>query len=185
MTAPRAWRLTGVLLILALGGCSPRATRPEAIATSTGVNQMTDTLKRTCDLISASPITAVDLAGKLGTVTRDLGGDLQVEFRPTDPRFAAGEVMRKFGTQDASSVGFTLASGQSLLLADLQAAFGPFQIGPKVHHDRPDLASFHVAPLPGRSFTCSILAEVTAGAHGIDDATTSKLVIVREVVLSD
>lgn len=182
MTAPRAWRLTGVLLILALGGCPPRAARPEAIEKSTGVNQMTDALKRICDLISSSPMTAGELAGKLGTVTRDLGGNLQVEFRPTDARFAAGEVTRKFGTQDASSVGLTLVAGQSLPLADLQAAFGPFQIGPKVHHDRPDLASFHLPPLPGRTFTCSILAEVTPGAHGIDDATTSKLVIVREVL---
>jgi hypothetical protein len=29
------------------------------------------------------------------------------------------------------------------------------------------------------------VAEVTPGAHGIDDATATKLVIVREVVLAD
>lgn len=185
MTAPRTWRLIGVLLVLVLGGCAPRAARPEATAKSTGVNQMTDALKRICDLISSSPMMAAELAGKLGSVTRDLGGDLQVEFRPTDARFAGGEVTRKFGTGEASSVGLTLAAGQSLALAELQAAFGAFQVGPQVHHDRPARASFHVAPVPGRAFTCSILAEVTPGARGLDDATTSKLVIVREVVLPE
>ena len=188
MNAPRAWSLTGVLLILTLGGCSATAVAPErdkSTAKSTGENQMTDALKRMCDLISSVPMTAAELAGKLGTVTKDLGGDLQIEFRPTDARFAAGDVTRKPGTQEASAVGLTLAAGQALPLAELKAAFGPFQIGPKVHADRPDRASFHLAPQPGRAFTCSILAEVTPGAHGIDDATATKLVVVREVVLAD
>jgi hypothetical protein len=188
VTAPRAWRLTTVLLILALGACSASAAAPERVtstANSTGEHHMTDALQRMCDLISSSPMTATDLARKLGTVTNDLGGDLQIEFRPTDARFAAGDVTRKPGTQEANAVGLTLAAGQALPLAELKAAFGPFQMGPKVHADRPDRASFHLASQPGRAFTCSIVAEVTPGAHGIDDATATKLVIVREVVLAD
>ena len=187
MNAPRAWRLTG-LLILALGGCSSSAVGPEretSTAKSTGANPMTDALKRMCDLLSSSPMSAPELAGKLGTVTKDLGGDLQIEFRPTDARFAAGDVTRTPGTHEASAIGLTLAAGQALSLAELEAAFGPYRIGPKIHADRPDRASFHLAPLPGRAFTCSIVADVTPGAHGIADATAAKLVLVRDVVLAD
>jgi hypothetical protein len=138
------------------------------------------TLQRTAKLLCADPVTAAQVANAIGTITQDYGGSLQLVVRPSDAAFSEADIGREYGTQNPSTVGFKLANPKSTTVAELQAAFGEYSEGPKVHFDSPTEIVFQEICRASPSLSCALIAQVDPGAHGVADGTVSKLTLRRD-----
>jgi hypothetical protein len=141
---------------------------------------MVGTLQRIAKLLCTEPLTAVQVANAIGTISQDYGGSLQVVVRPSDAAFSEADIGREYGTQNPSTVGFELANPKSTTVAQLRSAFGEYSEGPKLHFDSPTEIMFQAIWRASPSVSCALIAQVDPGAHGVADGTVSKVTLRRD-----
>jgi hypothetical protein len=99
---------------------------------------------------------ALGVAHALGEEIEDLGGRLQIRFRPRERAFSRGEVVRRPSGDAANHVALTVDDAHPIAIATLTAALGPPQplpldhgTGPSMHYPLSAEASLLVEPASG------------------------------------
>lgn len=141
---------------------------------------MIGTLQRIAKMLCTDPLSAEQVARAIGTVTQDYGGSLQLVVRPSDTAFSEADVGRQYGTQNPSTVRLKIADSKSMTVAELQAVFGDYSEGPRLHFDSPPEIVFPEICRASASLSCALVAQVDPGAHGVADGTVSGITLRRD-----
>ncbi len=143
-----------------------------------------ETLQKLCQVLSTAPLTAQETANSLGTIVEDMGKDLPVIFRPSDPSFREARIVRQVGTNEPAHVEMVLAKPGTLSVETLKAAFGNYSELPLQDLDDSDRIIFYV-DIPNLPRTCAVIADLTPGKPGAEDGTVIAVTVRRDIRLEN
>jgi hypothetical protein len=116
-----------------------------------------DDLVRVCRTLGADPLSPVEAADAIGTISEDHGPDLPIELVPALPAFMAAKVVREFGAEEVAHVSLTLK--EPMALGPLAARFGDGKRAHDVSMHAPRTMTFKV-PQPDLACDCAVIAQL-------------------------
>jgi hypothetical protein len=143
----------------------------------TGAAQAIQTLRSLCATLSEDRADAPAVAASLGAVRQDMGENLPLFVKPSDPSFAQAQVVREYGGDAVNQVVLDLAPGD-LRLKALVDAFGPYVPLRVLRPGQRQTAIFSVDSDAGRAHVSRILAEVDGALK--DDAHVLRITVTRD-----
>ncbi len=143
-----------------------------------------ETLQKLCQVLSTAPLTAQETANSLGTIVEDMGKDLPLIFRPSDPSFREATIVRQVGTNEPAHVEMVLAKPGTLSVETLKAAFGNYSELPLQDLDDSDRIILYV-DIPNLPRTCAVIADLTLGTQGVEDGSVIAVTVRRDIRLEN
>jgi hypothetical protein len=141
----------------------------------TGAAEAIRTLRSLCSALAEDQADAPKIAAGLGEVRQDMGENLPLFVKPSDPSFAQAQVVREYGSEDVNQVVLDVAPGD-LRLHALEEAFGPYSPLRVLRAGQRPTAIFAVKS--GREHESRILTEVDGALA--DDAHVLRITVTRD-----
>lgn len=142
------------------------------------VRAMLTLIRSLCDAL-AGPALIEEIAQTLGRPAEDGRPDLALSVTLADPALRAVTVARASKSGAPAHVRLEMSAPSHLMIADLQAAFGPFQRPPKLHWRHPTALVFHV-DTPGQPHTCAIIVTIEDDDQSPEDMPVVALTLRRD-----
>lgn len=140
---------------------------------------MIETIQNLCVVLAETAVTVQSVGAHLGELITDQGGNLPLIVQPSDPAFVTAEIVRQFDTQNPAHVELKVADIDTLSVADLTAAFGAYRQTPKMQPRTPTRIMYTI-DIPGKSYTCALIANIAPDTPDIAQGNVSSLIIRRD-----
>ncbi len=145
---------------------------------------MIETLWEICQVLSTAPLSAQEVAQRLGKILQNPDGNAPIIIQPNNVSFKEAMIVREMDTNEPASVEFTLSKPGELSLSALRDRFGNYSITPKIHFNSPIKVLFYV-DITGSPYTCAIIAQIQPGDQELDDGLLTAVTIRRDIRLPE